>query len=220
MVTCYRLPVERRFAYLHGFASSPLSKKAVELEPFFAIHNANLQRPDLNRPSFGRLSRAAMLAAVDELDSADTAPWCFIGSSLGGWLAAMWAQAHPERVERLVLLCPGFDLAARWSTILGHDAFEEWRERGFVTVPDAAGVPTRLHWRFMEEAAEYPGTPGVSCPTLIVHGRADEIVPIESSRRYAAARDHVTLVEVDDDHSLAGSLASIAEHSLRFFGLE
>ena len=29
-----------------------------------------------------------------------------IGISLGGWIAAKWAIAHPDRVEQLVLLCP------------------------------------------------------------------------------------------------------------------
>jgi signal transduction histidine kinase len=42
-------------------------------------------------------------------------------------------------------------------------------------------------------------------PTLILHGRDDEVVPIEGSRDFA--RKHgVELVELDDDHSLARSL--------------
>lgn len=47
----------------------------------------------------------------------------------------------------------------------------------------------------------------------------DEVVPIASSRRYAAGRDHVRLVEVDDDHSLLASLDVIDRESLAFFGL-
>ena len=36
--------------------------------------------------------------------------------------------------------------------------------------------------------------PEVDCPTLIVHGTRDEVVPIEGSRAYAASRANVRLV--------------------------
>jgi len=53
-------------------------------------------------------------------------------------------------------------------------------------------------------------------PTTIVHGRHDEVIPIEASRRFA--RDHgARLVEVEDDHTLARSLDvilhAVHEHS-------
>ena len=50
--------------------------------------------------------------------------------------------------------------------------------------------------------------PGV--PVWIVHGRGDDVVPPEHSRRLAAAGDpaSVRLVEVDDDHSLHASVAN------------
>lgn len=41
-------------------------------------------------------------------------------------------------------------------------------------------------------------------PTVVIHGRADDVVPIESSRRFGAP-----LIEVDDDHRLNDSLSLI-----------
>ena len=41
-------------------------------------------------------------------------------------------------------------------------------------------------------------------PTVVIHGRQDDVVPIESSRRFGAP-----LIEVDDDHRLSGSLPLI-----------
>ena len=165
---------ERRYAYLHGFASSPNTKKGLHLADVFAKKGLLLERPELNRPSFEKLSPAAMLAAVDALDasaSADAAkPWCFIGSSMGGWLAARWAELHPERVERLVLLCPGFDLATRWLSIVGTEGMEKWRADGSLLFPDGAGVLRRVHWGFYEEGSKLPGRPEVPCPTRIYHG--------------------------------------------------
>ena len=48
------------------------------------------------------------------------------------------------------------------------------------------------------------------CPTTIVHGLRDDVVPIEVSRRFAA-RTGATLIEVDDDHRLSASREVIVE---------
>ncbi len=207
-----------RYAYLHGFASGPRSRKGLALAPAFEAAGAPLERPDLNAPSFARLTYTAALGAIDAV-AGEAGRWGFVGSSLGGYLAARWAELHPERVERLVLLCPGFDLVARWPKLVGPAAMTRWMAHGVLTVPDGAGVPTPLHWGFIEDAMTHPRVPEVACPTLIIHGTRDETVPIESSRTYAAARDHVALVEVDDDHTLAASLPQIAAAALAFFGL-
>ena len=42
-------------------------------------------------------------------------------------------------------------------------------------------------------------------PITIVHGRGDDVIPIDVSREYAEAHPGVKLVEVDDDHRLAGA---------------
>jgi pimeloyl-ACP methyl ester carboxylesterase len=49
--------------------------------------------------------------------------------------------------------------------------------------------------------------PGV--PTMVMHGLGDQVVPIESSRRYA--EKGAALLEVADDHSLAASLVAMAD---------
>lgn len=208
-----------RYAYLHGLASSARSRKGVALERAFAAHGLALALPDLNCPSFALLDHDAMLAAVDELSAQqpDGPPWRLIGSSLGGWLAARWAELHPERVDRLVLLCPGFDLTERWPALLGADKMARWQREGSLPFADAGGELVDVHWGFMESARRQPGRPEVPCPTLILHGVYDDIVPIESSRRYAATRPHVRLVELDDDHALMKSLARVRDEVLAAF---
>jgi len=47
-------------------------------------------------------------------------------------------------------------------------------------------------------------------PTVIIHGRRDQVVPIEASRQFAA-----DLIEVDDDHSLKQSLELIIKETGR-----
>jgi len=92
-----------RFAYLHGFASGAGSRKGSRLAAAFRARGAVFHQPDLNLPSFAELTYSGMLRAVDELDrragdAAQGGRWGFVGSSMGGWVAARWAELHPERV--------------------------------------------------------------------------------------------------------------------------
>ncbi|MEM9192840.1 MAG: YqiA/YcfP family alpha/beta fold hydrolase [Myxococcota bacterium] len=204
-----------RYAYLHGFASSSKARKGVALRERFLTAGIELELPDLNRPAFAELSHGAILAFLDQLFGAD--PVRLIGSSFGGWLAARWAELHPTQVDRLLLLCPGFHLAERWPALFGAEAMAAWQRTGGHLVEDAAGVPTRLHYGFYEESLRQPASPAVPCPTHIVHGVRDEVVPIEGSRRYAAEHRSVRLIEVDDDHSLIASIDRVADAAHTIF---
>lgn len=200
-----------RHAYLHGFASGPMSQKAQRLgEVFDALHV-----PDLNRPSFETLSFAAMLEAVDAMhdEHGTDEGWGLVGSSLGGWVAARWAALHPERVRRLLLLCPAFDVPARWPELLPEGALGLWKRAGSLPFADGEGKLRKVHYGFYLEALEQPRVPEVpaSVPTVIVHGTRDDRVPIAQSRAYAASRAHVRLVEVDDGHDLLSSADRIVE---------
>ncbi|PLX93266.1 MAG: hypothetical protein C0620_07855 [Desulfuromonas sp.] len=47
-------------------------------------------------------------------------------------------------------------------------------------------------------------------PTVVIHGRRDDVVPIDSSRRFGAP-----LIEVDDDHRLNASIPLMLEQVFR-----
>lgn len=200
------------YAYLHGFASSSESKKGAELAERLAPE-IELRRPDLNRPSFSKLTYSGMLEVVDEMDAeAGSGPWRFIGSSMGGYIAARWAELHPQRVDSLVLLCPGFDMPERWRELLGEERLEEWREEGDFLFFDAEGTMKAVHWELFADASDqHPAFPQVEVPVTIIHGIKDEIVDIDSSRRFADGRDEVELIEVDDEHTLYESLDAIEQ---------
>ncbi|MBA2661320.1 MAG: alpha/beta fold hydrolase [Bradymonadaceae bacterium] len=215
------MPQPYRYAYLHGFASSPLSIKARRLAEIFAAHGHILHLPDLNQPSFAKLTVSGALEALERLDAQiEGGPWRLVGSSMGGYLAARFAELHPQRVDRLVLLCPGFDLLQRWPTLFGKRRMDQWKADGKLALPDAAGELVELWWEFIEDWGRHPAFPQVAVNTLILHGRNDETVPISGSRAYAAERAHVQLVELDDDHRLLNSLDVIGQDTLKFFSID
>ncbi len=136
---------------------------------------------------------------------------------MGGYLAARWAELHPERIGALVLLCPAFDLPGRWEKDHGQDLMNTWKKAGSLTIPDATGTPKQLEWTFIEDARRHPSQPRACVPTLIIHGRQDETIPIESSREYVQKNELIRLVEVDDDHGLAASIDRIDSEVFSFF---
>lgn len=204
-------PPRRDFTFvaLHGFASSPRSRKNEHLVARFP--EIDWVRPDLNQPSFAKLSFAAMRREVERTWEAQGGrPLRMIGSSLGGYVAAWFAASHPERVDRLVLLCPAFDLSGRWSALVEPERMRAWRETGSLAFDDATGRPVPVHYDFFREGSDVPTFPRVGCPTTIVHGRADETVPFAQSERYAAETPAVReLVPVEDGHDLLASLSTI-----------
>lgn len=204
-----------RFAYLHGLGSGPRANKAVALGAIAAARSLPFFVPDLNVPSFEELSIAAMLDRVSELDGEEARGerWCLIASSLGGYVGALWAERHAARVERLVLLCPAFAFGPRWRTLIPAEDLARWERGEPRPIADATGALRPVHAGLYREALALPPLPEVPCPTVIVHGRADTVVPIALSREYAASRPHVRLFEVDDDHSLARSVEVIAAHA-------
>jgi hypothetical protein len=205
-----------RYLYLHGFASGPSSKKGLAFAAHFAARGIAIERLDLRVPSFEHLRLSAMIEAARAAIGGPGERAVVLGSSLGGLTAARLAERDP-RVRALVLLAPAFQLARRWRDALGDD-FEAWRRTGWREVHDhTTGGVARVDFGFVEDAAAIDvGFPDVAVPTLILHGRHDDAVPIERSRDFAAGRPHVRLIELDDGHELVASLPALLAEAERF----
>jgi len=212
-----------QYAYLHGFASSSKSTKGLALAEHFEERGVELHRPDLNKPSFEQLTYSGMVEAVEsyvaECGPDDT--WRFIGSSMGGYVAARWAELHPERTDRMVLLCPGFDMATRWVELLGEESLRGWKEDGSFLFFDAEDDLTAVHWELYRDARdEHPAYPEVDASVLILHGREDAIVPLETSRTFVEGHGDARLEVLEDNHRLHDSVDTIADRALEFFGVD
>jgi pimeloyl-ACP methyl ester carboxylesterase len=206
-----------RWLYLHGFASGPGSSKATHLASHYEKRGILVDRLDLRRPSMEHLRLSAMIAHVREAIGGPEDRAVLFGSSLGGLTAARVAE-EDARVCALVLLAPAFRFVERWKARLSAAEWEAWKTTGYTETKDyARGGTSRVDFGFVEDAAQVDarggGWPDARVPTLIVHGTRDDVVLVEGSRRWAAGKRHVRLVEVDDDHELLASLDRIAREA-------
>ncbi len=211
---CY---VAAMLLYLHGFASGPSSHKAQVLSARFAEIGVRFVVPDLTPgpDGFERSSPSSMLAVAERALASSEPPHAIMGSSLGGYLAAVAASRDPS-VERLVLMAPAFRLFERWSAKLTEAQLAEWHADGLETMHYASNRKRRIGWQFFEDARSWPALPEVRVPTLCIAGTRDETVPIEDVQAFVDRTPSARLVAVDDGHELAASLDRIFEEARAF----
>jgi len=203
-----------RFVYCHGFASGPQSRKAQAFREALATRGMSLEIPCLDGGDFEHLTISGQLRTIHE--SLEDAPCRLIGSSMGGYLAALYAAAHPE-VERLVLLAPAFGFGSRWRKMQGPEVISRWRDTGWLEVFHyGARDQRRVHYGLLEDAANFPGFPDLRPPVLIFHGTDDPVVPVSFSREFVASHLSARLREMDSDHELLNVLDLITSEALPF----
>ncbi|MFD4439928.1 alpha/beta hydrolase [Nocardia sp. NPDC058519] len=143
------------------------------------------------------------LAAVKAAAGADDL--ALLGASFGGGICGYYAAKRPADLSRLVLLNPQLDYKKRtidtrdyWDNdIINDEKAEELNATGAIQF-----TPTLKHGRpllnevFWLKPNEVLGD--IKAATLIVHGNADTLVPIEGSRAAVAQfTAPVELVEID-----------------------
>ena len=193
-----------RLIYLHGFASGPQSSKAQFFRQRFEELGVEMQIPDLSAGDFENLTLGGQLGVIEKLATGEDVR--LMGSSMGGYLAALYAARHRE-VRKLVLLAPAFGFARRWRQMLGEAKVEEWRRTGSLPLYHYGDNSERqVGYKLLEEAEQYEDYPAVTQPTLIFHGRDDDVVPCKYSEEFAARHPQVTLRVMDSGHELLNVL--------------
>ena len=200
--------------YLHGFASGPQSSKAQFFRRRFEEIGVTMQIPDLAEGNFERLTLGGQLRVIEKLAAGDDVR--LMGSSMGGYLAALYAARRPE-VRRIVLLAPAFGFARRWPLRLGDPAVAEWRRTGWLPVYHyGQKAESRVHYGLLAEAEQYEDYPAITQPALIFHGRADDVVPCEYSEEFAARNPKTTLRVMDSGHELLNVLEDMWTETSKF----
>jgi pimeloyl-ACP methyl ester carboxylesterase len=203
-----------RIVYLHGFASGPQSSKARYFRTLLEGAGASVDTPELADGDFEHLTITGQLAVIDRTARGESVS--LIGSSLGGYLAALYAARHPE-VQRLALLAPAFGFAQRWPERLGPAEVAAWRHNGTIEVFHYAENRNRkLGYQLLADGQRFEAYPDFTQPALIFHGAHDDAVPARYSEEFAAAHPNATLEVLDAGHDLLNVLDYMAPKILSF----
>ena len=200
--------------YLHGFASGPTSRKAQYFRERFAAEGISIEIPDLAAGDFEHLTISGQLKVIESV--ANGKPVSLIGSSLGGYLAALYASRHPE-VAKVVLLAPAFHFLRNWTEKLGLERAEAWKRTGSLPVYHYGDKTERhLDYAIVTDGQQYEPAPTFRQPALIFHGTNDDVVPARFSEGYAASHSNVKLRLLDSSHELTDVLETMWEDVRRF----
>lgn len=206
------------YIYLHGFASSPASGKARFFERKFAEAGLGLLVPALDGGDFEHLTITRQLEVIRRV--AGSGPATLIGSSMGGYLAALYASRHAE-VEKVVLMAPAFAFARRWRNILGQEQMERWRETGSrIFYHYGYGGERNLFYTLIEDGLQYEDFPAIEQPALVLHGTRDDVVPVEASGQFVQNEPKRRLVLLDSGHELADVTDRLWAESAAFLEIE
>jgi uncharacterized protein len=197
-----------RILYLHGFASSPASSKARFFAERLRAAGAQIDIPDLAAGDFEHLTISGQLCVIEQAAAGD--PVALMGSSMGGYLAALYAARHPE-VSRLVLLAPAFCFARRWAERMGPDAVAAWRDTGSVEVFHyGENRQCPLAYALLDDGLQYEDYPDFRQPALIFHGENDDVVPAAYSEEFASTHPDARLSILKSGHELLDVLEYMA----------
>lgn len=204
-----------KFIYLHGFSSSPQSSKARFFRDRFAERGVPLEIPALDGGDFEHLTISGQLLVIGGAVAAG--PAVLIGSSLGGYLAALYASLHPDRIDRVVLMAPALRFPSRWREGLPPEVREEWRRTGWRKLFHyGSGGLRNLAWDLMADLDRWPDDPDLQQPALILHGIQDPVVPLADSEAWAARHPNARLVRYDSGHELTDVVADLWRETEHF----
>ena len=207
------------FIYLHGFASSPLSNKAVVFKKKFKEIGFSLVVPDLEKGNFKNINLTFQMNILFELlNKFKGEEVCLVGSSMGGYLAAIAAQKR-KNVKAIYLMAPGFNFMDRWMKRLGLDWKDETSWISMIPVFHYGyGVTKHISTRIFKDAKNWSNLKlDREIPIRIIHGIYDEVVSVNESRKFVADRPWSSLKELDTDHGLLSHVDLIVADCIKFF---
>lgn len=207
------------YVFLHGLGSVRVGEKSTSLFDHAARRGRGGLRFDFrgHGASTGRIGYTTVSEFVDDtcavLDHL-AEPAVLVGSSVGGMVAAFAASRRPQQVVGLVLLAPAFGFLHRMERRVDAEG----------RLHTAEGRAFPVHARVLADAASLDETAlpaRLPMAVLLVHGDADELLPVQLSERFHAAIPHTRKdlwIVPGGDHRLNKEAAVIWQRMDRLLG--
>ena len=176
--------------------------------------------------------RKSMAASSSPNASADTAAapsggtsaplFCF-ATSFGGYLAMLDYRRHPEHFDRILLRSPALRMGKVLRSFLDEDHMRRFRDGEALNF--GFDRPLFLHYDFLEDLETpdhdaFRPLDGIGCsPIAIIHGDADDVVPVTDSIRFAEDNHLPIRIVKGADHRYKkpGELEQIIDFAAEIF---
>lgn len=199
--------------FLPGYMSDMQGGKAQALAAWAQTQNRAMLRLDYSGcgESDGEFESGTLDVWRDDvcavIAAVVTGPIILVGSSMGGWLMLLVAQALGDQVRALVGIAAAPDFtdwdfdAADKAALLDKGRIERPSDYGY-----DAMVITQDFWTSGQGNLQLTDRVAIHCPVRLIHGQQDPDVPWEISLKLAAclcSADVQTLLIKDGDHRLS-----------------
>jgi pimeloyl-ACP methyl ester carboxylesterase len=203
--------------WLGGFKSDMTGTKAGHLARWAAQDGRAFLRFDYSGHGAsagafedGTISRW-LADALAVFDAETDGPQVLIGSSMGGWIAALLALRRPARIKACVFIAPAPDFTEElmWNAMTGPERDAILTRGRLVEASPYSDEPTIITRALIEDGRKHlllGGPIDIACPVRILQGMADPDVPYHHALRFAeclTADDvEITLLK-SGDHRLS-----------------
>ena len=207
----------------NGFPSSKDGSTYIEIEKILNKLSVSTLRYDYSGlgESEGTMEEFNINKSVDDLESAVNYlhkngfdQIALLGFSYGGIVSIVYAAqtGMSSNLKFLVLVSPVSNYKEQ-REMTGEVKYDKkWKKDGFVIEEDRQGNIYRIPFLFYEELAKIEGielASNIVCPTLVIHGSADEDIPVEQSIEIAKEMPNATLEIINGgNHHSSGPVAS------------
>ena len=198
--------------FLPGYASDMAGTKALALDAWAAREGRAMLRLDYSGcgESDGKFEDGTLSIWRDDalalIDALTTEPIVLVGSSMGGWIGLLIAEARADRIAAFVGIAAAPDF-----TDWGYTQDEKMKllAEGRLEQPSPYGdafVTHRGFWQSGEAHRMLQRPIAIDAPVRLLHGQRDPEVPWHHSTHLAGqlrSADVQTILVKDGDHRLS-----------------